>query len=369
MGDIRPDVSTGEVVPAQARNMSDVRKEKTTTPNSSSASAEETSRAFAQGGAAGINAELMRNGNMGSILRDLEAAGAMAPEETEAVNPGFDASIGMAGINAVGQDQHLIGGNNAMLPDGHREPTNDNLPVVMHQTLMASGDAEIDTAFDPKWHQIQNLPGYVQQGIRQVGRQVFQQFTTTPIEEIQMLCDLLNPPTHVRKMAEWIYRNGVEEDAMNFDFREHMPAYAAMAGATIGKVYRVGGYQFFIMKDNGGHYIYGWAANDPRITGTPNQAQLESASKVFSKKDKIESVTPARGEIILDRAPHPTLPTEVVIYHRSGGEYPSGSGTVTKGEAFGIAFMMSGHRKGFVYPAHEEKKARAHFERLTQKPD
>ena len=33
--------------------------------------------------------------------------------------------------------------------------------------------------FDPEWHAVKNLPGYIQQGIRVLGRQVFKQFTET----------------------------------------------------------------------------------------------------------------------------------------------------------------------------------------------
>jgi hypothetical protein len=193
-------------------------------------------------------------GNMGNILRDLEAMGArdtMSDDEARAI-AGADVDMDM---------------DNADVTTGQPEipVTADNLPAVINHWVVELGDPDIPQNFNPEWHQIKHLPGYIQTGIRAVARQVFGQFTNTPIEDIQMMASLLNGPSDVQKMASWIVQNGQREDAMTFDFAAQMPEYAAMAGAAEGQVWRACGYQFFIMRDRGGQYIYGWPEEAPQI--------------------------------------------------------------------------------------------------------
>lgn len=242
-------VDNGDMVPVKPATTPD----NSLASRSSTASADRTSQAYARGRAP----EMARG--MGNILRDLEG---IEDTDPNAVTPGFDASV-----------QHADIGHTDMLSlPGNVEATNENLPMVINQAIMGHGNTEID--FEPEWHQIQNLPGYIQTGIRSVARDVFRVFTNTPIEEIQMMCTLLDPEIHVQKVAHWIVSNGAEETSAEYDFREKMPEYARIAGATVAKMYRVGDYQFMIMRDNGGHYIYGWAGDNSKIAGMGDPLQI-----------------------------------------------------------------------------------------------
>ena len=50
--------------------------------------------------------------------------------------------------------------------------TPEHLPAVISQEMRASGQN-----LNVKWHQVKHLPGYLQSGIRAIGRKVFSPFT------------------------------------------------------------------------------------------------------------------------------------------------------------------------------------------------
>lgn len=135
--------------------------------------------------------------------------------------------------------------------------TPETLPMIIQNDIVASGDE----TFDPEWHQVRHLPGYLMTGIRIVAREVFARFTTTPIEDIQMMCTILNPERDVRHMMGWIAANGQKEDEMTFDFSQYIRGYSAKI-----QIWRVSGFQFALCTDIGGVYIYGWPENNREVT-------------------------------------------------------------------------------------------------------
>jgi hypothetical protein len=138
--------------------------------------------------------------------------------------------------------------------DQPEPPPPENLPAVIRSELMAHGDKEFqDPAFNPKWIQVKHLPGYLQSAIRGLGRAVFSQFTDTPIEDIQVLSTLSNPTYDVKKMMAFIRKNGVRDDSAEIDFEPVMPGYSAKT-----QLWRMVGYDFLLVKDLMGYYIYSW---------------------------------------------------------------------------------------------------------------
>ena len=88
-------------------------------------------------------------------------------------------------------------------------PTNDQLPAIIHKEV-----AETGGRVNPEWTSFLNLPGYVQGPIRAVGRELFGQFTDTPVEEFHVLTTLgdINSQREVVGMMDWIKRHGVRDD-------------------------------------------------------------------------------------------------------------------------------------------------------------
>ena len=132
--------------------------------------------------------------------------------------------------------------------EGHLPRTPENLPAVISTAI-----ARTDMNFEPEWHMVKHLPGYMSSAIRAVGRAVFRPITDTPIEEIQVISTLSNSETEVKAMAAWLKRHGVKDDEMAMRFHDLLPGY----GADI-QVWNAEGYTFCVVRDPMGYYIYGW---------------------------------------------------------------------------------------------------------------
>lgn len=140
--------------------------------------------------------------------------------------------------------------------DGYRpEPIKPNmLPKVITKDLQAAG------VVTPEWHMVKNLPGYLSSPIRSIGRAVFKPFTRTPIEEVQVLANLLgNGPNKQQEMnavAQYLVTHGKRDRDAELVFHDKIPDY----GAEI-KVVRHGGVTYLIVQDFAGHYIYAWPSD------------------------------------------------------------------------------------------------------------
>jgi hypothetical protein len=133
-------------------------------------------------------------------------------------------------------------------------PTAADLPRVINTALKAAGKE------DPKWHMVRNLPGYMSQGIRAIGRQVFSPFTTTRIEDIQVVAHIGGGPNskkEIDSVASFLVKFGTKVTDATMEFQERIPGYKADM-----KVYTFANYTFLIVKDHAGEYIYSWPSTD-----------------------------------------------------------------------------------------------------------
>ena len=112
--------------------------------------------------------------------------------------------------------------------------------------------------------------------IQAVAGRIFRNFTSTPTGHIQMMTNVarLNPEADVMKMATIIRNHGVKVDEMTMDFSEFMPGYQQIAGDTQITIWNALGYQFMIMRDNGGEYIYGWPEGDSQLTNHSDNMKM-----------------------------------------------------------------------------------------------
>lgn len=249
---------------------------------------------------AAMRANVGAAGGAHALMRDLERMGAQTPDRVS------DAQArALAGTTQATLPNHTVDPLALAAPTTDLattgEPTNptglpstaDNLPDVVAAMMHSQADGEVmsrgalalnrsnlpDATFDPEWHMVRDLPAYILNGVRQVARQIFYMWTNTEIEDIQMMCTLLNPMTDVQKMAAWIVNSGKFIKDCNLDFETTMPSYASIAGLAECKIYAAGGYKFLVMRDRGGHYIYGWPEADavdatPALGGPTGQRQL-----------------------------------------------------------------------------------------------
>lgn len=134
---------------------------------------------------------------------------------------------------------------------GSGEVTPDTIPAVINKEIRAHGQVE------PEWHMVKNLPGYLSKPIRKMGRQIFDQFTDTPIEQINILANLggqgPNENREINAVAGIVSKLGTQLHDAELRMEDLIPGYQADI-----KVYEYQGVVFMLVQDFAGNYIYSW---------------------------------------------------------------------------------------------------------------
>ena len=139
----------------------------------------------------------------------------------------------------------------ALLPP----PETDNVPAVRSGDMVDFDNAEnlpADTHYMPEFINITDLPGYMQQGIRMMGRKVFGSLTTAQIEDMAVMSTLTHEDDEFRRIANIIGSNGSKVDDMNMTFT-NIKDYGASA-----QLYTFNDTDYLLVEDMMGKYIYAW---------------------------------------------------------------------------------------------------------------
>jgi hypothetical protein len=184
-----------------------------------------------------------------------------------------DANKFMNDINASGATDE-ISDQQARYNSGMMdEPPADtsSMPARISKDMAQYGNIE------PEWYQVKTLPGYIQSGIRAIGRQVFSAFTKTPIEDISVIASIGNggPNTkpEVNAVAGWLQNNGIRDTDAELRFDKVIPGYSADV-----VVYKAADRTFMLVKDFAGEYVYSWPSSDEEdgIIQQPKLSQQRS---------------------------------------------------------------------------------------------
>lgn len=123
--------------------------------------------------------------------------------------------------------------------------------------------------------QLRRMPSYMLTQIRRLGRDIFAQYAgNMELEDINMIGHIPGQQFHsqaeVRDTIRFITENGNEVTSDNIDFGRNIPGYRAQTS-----LWRVDHFEFLIVRDNHGEYVYGWpAAPRPAIGHAPNVPRL-----------------------------------------------------------------------------------------------
>jgi len=172
--------------------------------------------------------------------------------------------------DAIANEPELPGDvdHEEMVPE---PPPPSAVPALINKAIAASDP----NAINPEWHQIKNLPGYMQRPIRAMGRATMGALTDTPIEEISLVANLggqgPNSDREVSGVAQWLKANAQKVDSADMDFGDTIPGYEAQT-----LVYKVPGMKFLVVRDFAGGYIYAWpdTSNDQLAGTTPQPLRL-----------------------------------------------------------------------------------------------
>ena len=140
--------------------------------------------------------------------------------------------------------------------------TAQDVPAVISSAMQASGTQV------PEWHTVNNLPGYQQQNVRGMGRQIFSMFTRTPLEQIQTIANVSgqgpNTDAEMRAVGSWLQQNAEDMGEVELSHGKAIPGYKPDV-----KEYSLNGVRFHVVRDPMGQYIYAY----PDADSTTNQGQ------------------------------------------------------------------------------------------------
>ncbi len=162
------------------------------------------------------------------------------------------------------------------LGDEPEPPEYQDLPAVIRNDLATLG-GELAAAGEqyPEWHTINNLPGYMKNAIRAMGRGNFRMFTRTDLEDIITIANLggkgPNTEAEVKAVAGWLVQNAENLGPVDIDYSEIMPGYEPEVVE-----FRTAKTRFHVVRDPGGVYIYAYPEKD--AIDRTGQGRLEGPS-------------------------------------------------------------------------------------------
>lgn len=134
----------------------------------------------------------------------------------------------------------------------------ENLPAIISKELIDNNQIV------PKWTMVKNLPGYMKGSIRAFGRKVMEVLAPkTPLEKIYVITSLggLNTNQELNAVANFLKNNGIEDKEKSGKIIDLLPGYDPLV-----KVYKALGYNWLVIQDFAGKYIYvGEDLNPPLI--------------------------------------------------------------------------------------------------------
>lgn len=123
--------------------------------------------------------------------------------------------------------------------------------------VRAAGKAKAD------WMGVDQLPGYMQTGIRRMGRVVFSPLTKTRLEDMSILANLgghgPNKQMELNAVAKYAQSNATQTRDLAMSFGEMIPGYEPDA-----KLYVTPHDTYLVVQDEMGQYIYSWESKDTK---------------------------------------------------------------------------------------------------------
>jgi hypothetical protein len=148
-------------------------------------------------------------------------------------------------------DQNLSDGDNT----DPKEPGNDVANV--ETGVRAAGKAKAN------WMGVDQLPGYMQTGIRRMGRVVFSPLTKTRLEDMSIIANLgghgPNKQMELDAVAKYAQSNATQTRDLAMSFGDMIPGYEPDA-----KVYVTPHDTYLVVQDEMGRYIYSWESKDTK---------------------------------------------------------------------------------------------------------
>lgn len=123
------------------------------------------------------------------------------------------------------------------------------------------------------WLTISQLPRYLAEPIRALGKSLFSCYTRTPLDKILLMARVqgfvLNTAEDFKALQRWARSEGTLVSEGTVDF----PLWRI---APVVRLVNVNGLQLMFVKDPFGEYVYAWPQEDGRSSQWNNTAQIDS---------------------------------------------------------------------------------------------
>lgn len=143
-----------------------------------------------------------------------------------------------------------------------RPQDTQNLPALVKKDLATMSDQlQAAGTVTPKWHTINNLPGYMSRAIRAMGRGNFRMFTRTPLEDLMTIANVNgqgpNSDREIQAVAAWLQKNAENLGPVEIDYSQIMPGYEPEVIE-----FKTDRTRFHLVRDEFGQYIYAYPEQD-----------------------------------------------------------------------------------------------------------
>jgi hypothetical protein len=136
-------------------------------------------------------------------------------------------------------------------------PTDDTALATTTKEVRGAGKIHAD------WMNVDQLPGYMQHGIRAMGRIVFKPLTRTDLEDINILANLgghgPNEAIEMNAVANFARKHAKETRDLSMNFGEMIPGYHPEV-----KLYITPHDTYLVVQDDMGRYIYSWESKNTK---------------------------------------------------------------------------------------------------------
>jgi hypothetical protein len=182
---------------------------------------------------------------------------------------GLPGANGLPGaVNRVGPDNRIADagrGHQRALPNGRNAIVAGQRPVHALQNPPGRAVTLDNGQIQPQWHAVRNLPGYLKEPIRVIGRRALNAFTRTNIEDIVINSTLSNAEEEVRAVFTHIAQHGTyvkqpDKELMTFAGMFDIPDAEAYEARV--RLFTLDARDYLLTADNFGKYVYSWPTQD-----------------------------------------------------------------------------------------------------------
>lgn len=152
-----------------------------------------------------------------------------------------------------------------------------NKDVSVKKTSSTGKEVGDKSLVNPNFLTISELPGYMVNGIRALGRSVFNICTSTKLENIEIIANVQGQGPHTNReinaVVNWVHTNAPEDEQMSanasINFGSIIPGYQPDVRGYTSKEHT-----YLMVEDPYGRYVFRWPVEDTKEVFKTNKLEV-----------------------------------------------------------------------------------------------